>query len=59
MKSKEQQESLLLTNLTKLLPYNLVCHVENDENLYVLHGLVCEKIWSGMLNYGHMEYLRK
>lgn len=42
MKNKEQRESLLLMNLTKLLPYSLICHVENDEDLYVLHGLVCE-----------------
>ena len=57
MKNKEQQESLLLMNLTKLLPYNLVCHVENDENLYVLHGLVCEDMewYAELWPYGILE----
>lgn len=57
MKNKEQQESLLLMNLTKLLPYNLICHVENDENLYVLHGLVCEDMewYAELWPYGIFE----
>ena len=45
MENRTNRElDILLEDLFKRLPYNIICKVEDLEGLYVLHGLVCEDL---------------
>ena len=59
MKNRTERDlGILMEDLFKRLPYNIICKVENLKGLYVLHGLVCEDLewYAELWSYNDFEY---
>lgn len=59
MENRTNRElDILLEDLFKRLPYNIICKVEDLDGLYVLHGLVCEDLewYAELWSYNDFEY---